>query len=163
MAGGIVPWLIVGHRTFDGKEPPIVVGDDEEERRRRIGVSRGWVSDNSQVGCGHSASMRPKLGKASCRFRPCLIQRALEQRQVEPLINWISWQLHSWHPLNLGRERERRLDSTDAVATRYHRSEPECEVNPFPLIEVTVQLAERGQCIRQAFEVPGVVAAAIAV
>jgi hypothetical protein len=39
MAGGIVPWLIVGHWTFDGKEPLIMVGNDEEERRRRIRVS----------------------------------------------------------------------------------------------------------------------------
>jgi hypothetical protein len=47
MAGGILPWLVVGHWAFDAKEPLIIVGDDEKERRRRIGVSRGWVSNNS--------------------------------------------------------------------------------------------------------------------
>ena len=31
MASGIVPWSVIGHWPFDGKEPLIVVGDDEEE------------------------------------------------------------------------------------------------------------------------------------
>jgi hypothetical protein len=44
-------------------------------------------------------------------------------------------------------ECERRLKCADAVATRHHRRETECEVNPFPLIEVTVQLPERSQGI----------------
>src|SRR4051794_32753510 len=28
MPGGIIPWLVVGHWAFNGKEPLIVVGDD---------------------------------------------------------------------------------------------------------------------------------------
>jgi hypothetical protein len=39
-----------------------------------------------------------------------------------------------------------------AVATRKHRCETAREVNPFPLIEVAVQLPERGKRVRQAFD-----------
>jgi len=35
MASGLVPSPVVGHRTFDAKEPPVVVGEDQEERGRR--------------------------------------------------------------------------------------------------------------------------------
>jgi hypothetical protein len=31
MANGILPGSIIGHRSFNAKEPLIVVGDDEEE------------------------------------------------------------------------------------------------------------------------------------
>ena len=93
------------------------------------------------------------MRKAARRFGPRLVQRAFEERQIEPLINRITWQLHFWHPFKLRRERERRLECTDAVATGNHRSEAERQVNPFPLIEVAVQLSERGQGIRQAFKV----------
>src|ERR1700710_2474155 len=94
-----------------------------------------------------------EVRKAPRWFSPRFIQRAFEERQVEPLINGITWQLHFWHPLNFGRERERRLKGAYAVTTRHHCSEPEREVNPLPLIDVTVQLAECGKCIRQVFEV----------
>jgi hypothetical protein len=60
MTGSIVPRPIVGHRAFNAKGSPIMVGDNEEERRRGIGVGRGWASDDSEVRCGHSASIRPK-------------------------------------------------------------------------------------------------------
>jgi hypothetical protein len=51
MASGILPGLVVGHRTFNGKEPLIVVGDDEEKRCGRVG--RGRFSYNSQARVGH--------------------------------------------------------------------------------------------------------------
>lgn len=60
MTGSIVPRPIVGHGAFNAKEPLIIIGDNEEEQRGRIGVGRGWLSYDSQVGCGHSASIRPK-------------------------------------------------------------------------------------------------------
>jgi hypothetical protein len=37
MANGILPGSIIGHRSFDAKEPLIVVGDDEEEGRGLLG------------------------------------------------------------------------------------------------------------------------------
>jgi hypothetical protein len=40
MARGSVPWPVVGHRTFDAKEPLIVVGDDEEKRCGLFGHGR---------------------------------------------------------------------------------------------------------------------------
>jgi hypothetical protein len=51
MAGGVAPWLLVGHRPFDAEESLIVVGDDDEERR--VGVGHRRFSDNSQVWCVH--------------------------------------------------------------------------------------------------------------
>jgi hypothetical protein len=32
VSGAILSRPVVGHRTFDAKEPPVVIGDDEEER-----------------------------------------------------------------------------------------------------------------------------------
>jgi hypothetical protein len=93
------------------------------------------------------------MRKPPSRFGPRIIQRTFKYYQIEPLINRISWQLRIRNSLNRRRERERSLEFTDAVATRHHRGETEREVNPFPLIEVTVQLSERGKRIRQAFEV----------
>jgi hypothetical protein len=43
--GRILPRPVVGHRSFDAKEPLIVVGDDEEESRKLL---------------GHGTSMGPK-------------------------------------------------------------------------------------------------------
>lgn len=43
MAGGIVPWPVVGHRTFDAKEPPVMVGDDQEERDGRVRVGHAGL------------------------------------------------------------------------------------------------------------------------
>lgn len=60
MTGGVVPRLIVAHRAFNAKEPLIIIGDNEEERRGGTDVGRGWASDDSQVRCGHSASIRQK-------------------------------------------------------------------------------------------------------
>jgi hypothetical protein len=60
MPGSVVPWPVVGHWAFNTKEPLIVIGDDEEKRCGWISVGRGWISDDSQVGCGHSASIRLK-------------------------------------------------------------------------------------------------------
>jgi hypothetical protein len=60
MTGSVVPRPIVAHRAFNAKEPLIIIGDNEEERRGRIDVGRGWASDDSQVRCGHSASIRRK-------------------------------------------------------------------------------------------------------
>ena len=40
MAGGILPGPIIGHWSFDRKEPSIVVGDDEEERCGLFGHGR---------------------------------------------------------------------------------------------------------------------------
>jgi hypothetical protein len=93
------------------------------------------------------------MRKPPSRFGPRIIQRTFKYYQIEPLINRISWQLRIRNSLNLRRERERGLEFTDAVATRHHRGKTEREVNPFPLIEVTVQMPQRGKRIRQAFEV----------
>ena len=38
MAGGAVPWPVVGHRTFDAKELPVMVGDDQEECGGRVWI-----------------------------------------------------------------------------------------------------------------------------
>jgi hypothetical protein len=42
--GAILPWLVVGHWTFDTEEPLIVVGDDEE--KGAAGVGCGHVSND---------------------------------------------------------------------------------------------------------------------
>jgi hypothetical protein len=60
MPGSVVPRPVVGHWTFNAKEPLIVIGNDEEKRCGWISVGRGWISDDSQVRCGHSASIWPK-------------------------------------------------------------------------------------------------------
>jgi hypothetical protein len=54
MTGCIIPWLIVGHRALDGKEPLILVGYDEEKLRGRSVVGHGFFSHDSQVRCAHT-------------------------------------------------------------------------------------------------------------
>jgi hypothetical protein len=48
VAGRVVPWLVVSHRAFDGKEPLIVIGDNEEERFARSVVGHRLVSHDSE-------------------------------------------------------------------------------------------------------------------
>ena len=77
----------------------------------------------------------------------------LEGREIEPLIKWVGRQFRARASLDLGRQRELRLDGSGTVATRKYRCEPAREVNAFPLIKFAMQLPERGKCVRQSFEV----------
>jgi hypothetical protein len=61
---------------------------------------------------------------------------------IELPIGGVRRQFRARAPLNLRRQRHCRLDGADAVATREHRREAACKVNPLPLIEVAAQLAE---------------------
>jgi hypothetical protein len=56
MTGRVIPWLIVSHRAFDGKEPLILVGHNEEKLRGRSVIGHGFFSHDSKVRSGHAGA-----------------------------------------------------------------------------------------------------------
>ena len=52
VAGGLVPWPVVSHWTFDGEHAAVVVGDDEEE----------WLAG---LIWGHGSSLRAVVGRGN--------------------------------------------------------------------------------------------------